>query len=246
MPFSNTRGEGFENKLIGILAQDMGVSVDWVWWAQRRGFARHTVGESRCDLWPGVAQGIESMSTSRPYYRSTYVFVTRASRPLQGLALDDPRLKKLLIGVQLIGYDATNTPPALALAERGLTANVRGYMIFGDYRRPAPTAAIVEAVVKGAIDVAIVWGPVAGYFARDAATPLRIEPVPNDREWKMDYEISVGVRRGARGLKERIDAALVAQKPAIDALLRQYRVPRLPQTLTVSVPPHPSPVLRDP
>jgi mxaJ protein len=246
LPFSNKRGEGFENKLIAILAHDLGMSVHWVWWAQRRGFARHTVGESRCDLWPGVVQGIETMSTTRPYYRSTYVFVTRASRPLHGLSLDDPRLKKTLIGVELIGYDATNTPPALALAEHGLTQNIRGYMVFGDYSHHNPTAEIVEAVAKGKLDVAIVWGPVAGYFARGAAAPLRLEPVPNDREWKMDYEISVGVRRGARGLKGRIDAALVAEKPAIDALLKQYRIPRLPQTLTVAVPPHPSPLPRDP
>jgi mxaJ protein len=244
LPFSDARGEGFENKLVGILARDLGVRVEWVWWAQRRGFARHTVGEARCDIWPGVAQGIETMSTSRPYYRSSYVFVTRAARGLQGLSLDDPRLKRLVIGVELVGYDAINTPPALALAERGLTQNIRGFMVFGDYRRHAPTAAIVEAVAKGTIDVAIVWGPVAGFFAQRTAAPLRLESVPDDRQWKMEYEISVGIRRGARGLKERIDAALAAEQPAIDALLSEYRVPRLPSPLAVSVSPHPPPPLR--
>ena len=247
MPFSNMHGEGFENKLIGLLAKDLGMGVRWVWWAQRRGFARHTVGESRCDLWPGVVQGIQTMSTSRPYYRSTYVFVTRASRPLHGLSLDDPRLKKLLIGVELIGYDATNTPPAFALAEHGLTQNIRGYMVFGDYSRNDPTAEIIEAVDKGTIDVAIVWGPIGGYFSQKGVAPLRVEPVPNDREWKMDYEISVGIRRGEHELQERIDSALAAERPAIDALLSEYRVPRLPQPLTVSVSPHPSPqLLRNP
>jgi mxaJ protein len=235
LPFSNQRGEGFENKLVGILAKDLKASVEWVWWAQRRGFARNTLGQSRCDLWPGVASGIETMGTSRPYYRSTYVFVTRAARGLQGLSLDDARLKKLMIGVELVGYDGNNTPPALALAERGLTENVRGFMIFGDYRRHAPAAAIIDAVARGAVDVAVVWGPLAGYFARHAAVPLRLEPVPPDREWKMDYDISVGIRRGVPGLEERIDAALAAEKPAIDALLREYRVPRLPQSVEVAV-----------
>jgi mxaJ protein len=235
LPFSNQRGEGFENRLVGILAADLKVSVQWVWWAQRRGFARNTLGQSRCDLWPGVATGVETMSTSRPYYRSSYVFVTRAARALQGLSLDDPRLKKLVIGVEMVGYDGINTPPALALAERGLTENVRGFMIFGDYRRRAPTAAIIDAVAKGAVDVAVVWGPMAGYFARSAGAALRLEAVPPDREWKMDYDISVGVRRGMPGLEERIDAALAAEKPAIDALLREYRVPRLPESVEVGV-----------
>jgi mxaJ protein len=246
LPFSNMRGQGFENKLVDILATDLGMRVEWVWWAQRRGFARHTVGEARCDLWPGVAQGIETMSTSRPYYHSSYVFVTRASRDLRGLSLDDPRLRRLVIGVELVGYDAINTPPALALAERGLTQNIRGFMVFGDYRRHAPTAAIVEAVVKGSIDTAIVWGPVAGYFAHGAAVPLRLEPVPDDRQWKMEYGISVGIRRGVPALKERIDAALVAEQTAIDTLLSEYRVPRLPQPLAVSVSPHPPPALQGP
>jgi mxaJ protein len=227
MPFSNQAGEGFENKLVSLLAKDLHAQIEYVWWAQRRGFARNTLAQSRCDLWPGVASGIGTMSTSRPYYRSTYVFLTRVDRNLKGLTLDDPRLRALTIGVQLIGYDGINTPPAQALADRGLTGSVRGFMLFGDYGRPNPPAAIVNAVADGSIDVALVWGPLAGYFARHEATALQLEPIANDAAWGMTYDVSVGVRRDANNLRDRIDAALAAERPAIGRLLANYGVPVL-------------------
>lgn len=229
LPFSNREGQGFENKLVAILAKDLHTSVQYVWWAQRRGFARNTVAQARCDMWPGVAQGVKTMKTSRPYYRSTYVFVTRAASDLRGLSLDDPRLRRLIIGVEMVGYDGVNTPPAHALAQRGLTQNIRGYMLYGDYSQPNPPAAIINAVANGSIDVALVWGPLAGYFSRHAAVPLRLQPVASDHEWRMAYDISVGVRRDEAELQQRIDAALETEKPAIDALLRKYQVPQIPQ-----------------
>jgi mxaJ protein len=235
LPFSNRQEQGFENKLVAILARDLHERVEYVWWAQRRGFARHTVAQLKCDLWPGVASGIETMSTSRPYYRSTYVFATRASRSLAGLTLDDPRLRKLTVGVQLIGYDGINTPPAQALADRGLTQNVRGFMLYGDYRQPNPQAAIVQAVADGSIDVALVWGPVAGYFGRRAAVPLRLEPVRDDVTWKMSYEVSVGVSRSAPGLQQQVNAALAAEESAIAKLLASYHVPLLASSSAVSL-----------
>jgi mxaJ protein len=225
LPFSNSRGEGFENRLVEMLAKDLHTKVEYVWWAQRRGFARHTLAEARCDLWPGVATGLDNMATSRPYYRSTYVFVTQSSRGLTGLTLDDPRLRSLSIGVQLIGYDGINTPPAQALAERGLTQNVRGFMLYGDYRQPNPPAAIVEAVAAGKIDVALVWGPVAGFFAHRASVPLRLEPVGKDPRWQMSYDVSIGVRPADQGLRRKVDGALQAEQASIQSLLRAYRVP---------------------
>jgi mxaJ protein len=228
LPFSNREGQGFENRLVAMLAKDMHVNVAYVWWAQRRAFARHTVTQARCDLWPGVASGVKGMDTSEPYYRSSYVFMTRASRNLQGLTLDDPRLRQLIIGVQMIGFESTNTPPAQALAERGLTQNVRGFMLFGDYGKPNPAAAIVTAVAAGDIDVALVWGPVAGYFARQAAVPMHLEPVADDPTWKMSYAVAIGVRRGEQRLLQRVNAILAAEHPAIDSLLHAYRVPLLP------------------
>ena len=142
LPFSNRASEGFENKLAAMIAADLHAKLDYVWWAQRRGYVRNTLGESKCDFWPGIASNVEMVATTRPYYRSTYMFVSRADGNLKGLTLDDPRLKRLRIGVQMVGNDASNTPPAHALAERGVVANVRGYMLYGDYRRPNPPAAI--------------------------------------------------------------------------------------------------------
>jgi mxaJ protein len=228
LPFSNRAGEGFENKIVGLVARDMGAKISYVWWAQRRGFARNTLNEGKCDVWPGVASGVDKMATTRPYYRSTYVFVTRAGSALQGLTLDDARLKSLIIGVQMIGNDAMNTPPAHSLARRGLVENVRGYMLYGDYQEPNPPAAIVDAVAAGEIDVALVWGPLAGFFANRSAIPLRLEPVTpqlDDAAWPMVYGISMGVRRDNLELCRRIDAILDKEKPAIDALLRLYHVP---------------------
>ncbi len=170
------------------------------------------------------------MTTTQPYYRSSYVFVTRADKALQGLTLDDERLRSLTIGVQMIGDNASNTPPAHALARRGLTRNVRGFMLYGDYSQPNPPATIVQAVANGDIDVALVWGPLAGYFAERAGIPLRLEPVTpafDAGQWPMTFGISVGVRRDKPALREQIDALLQQEKRAIHALLRDYHVPTL-------------------
>jgi mxaJ protein len=228
LPFSNRAGQGFENKLAQLLARDMGTRVEYVWWAQRRGYVRSTLNEARCDLWPGVASGVNMVLTTQPYYRSTYVFVTRADRRISGLSLDDARLKSLSIGVQMVGNDATNTPPAYALARRGIIDNVRGYMLYGNYAHPNPSAAIIAAVAHGQIDVAVVWGPLAGYFAARSATPLRLEPVipsSDGAQWPMVYNISVGVRSGNPELRSALDHILERQKAQIDALLRAYHVP---------------------
>jgi mxaJ protein len=228
MPFSNEARQGFENKLADMIASDLHAKLKYVWWAQRRGFARNTLNEAKCDFWPGVASGIETMATSRPYYRSTYVFVSRESDALWGLTLDDPRLRKLKIGVQMIGDDASNTPPAHALASRGIVANVRGYMLYGDYAQPNPPAQILRAVERGELDVAIVWGPLGGFFAKRSAVPLRIEPVTPwfaDAQWPMQFDISVGVRKDNQKLLKDIDRALARRAADIRKLLTAYRVP---------------------
>src|SRR5437868_9652847 len=128
LPFSNRAGEGFENRLAELIAREQHARLDYVWWAQRRGYVRNTLNAGQCDLWPGVASTLEMLATSRPYYRSSYMFVTRARDALNGLTLDDPRLRRLRLGVQMVGDDGSNTPPAHALARRNITANVHGYM----------------------------------------------------------------------------------------------------------------------
>jgi mxaJ protein len=228
LPFSNRAGEGFENKLAAMIAADLHAKLDYVWWAQRRGYVRNTLGESKCDFWPGIASNVEMVATTRPYYRSTYMFVSRADAGLNGLTLDDPRLKRVRIGVQMVGNDASNTPPAHALATRGVITNVRGYMLYGDYRRPNPPAAIIEAVEHGDVDVALVWGPLAGYFAAKSPVELRLEPVTPwfaDQQWPMQFDVSVGVQKDDQRLLKAIDRVLVRRKRDIDRLLASYHVP---------------------
>ncbi len=229
LPFSNRAQRGFENKLAALIARDLQARIRYVWWAQRRGYLRNTLTEAKCDLWPGVAAGIDRVATSRPYYRSTYVFVSRDADPLAKLTLDDPRLAAASIGVQMIGNDANNSPPAHAIAHRGLVNNVRGYMLYGDYRQPNPPAAIVEAVAHGEIDVALVWGPLAGYFAHQSAIKLRIEPIvpAEDPPWPMQFDIAMGVRPADSVLLGRINSILERERPAIRRLLASYHVPEI-------------------
>lgn len=232
LPFSNAQSQGFENKIVDLIAKDLNATVKYTWWAQRRGFIRNTLYAATCDLWPGVAAQGEMAAPTQPYYRSTYVFLTRADRHLNIRSFDDPKLRRLKIGVQMVGYDAQNTPPAHALARRGITRNVRGFLVFGDYRTPNPPAAIVDAVANGSIDVGLVWGPLAGYFAAKESVPLTVTPVQPERDGRrfpMTFAISMGIRRGDNLLAREIDNELTRRKSQIDAILAAYHVPRLPE-----------------
>ena len=228
LPFSNRAGQGFENKLAKMIASDLHAKLQYVWWAQRRGYVRNTLNDAKCDFWPGIGSNVEMAATSRPYYRSTYVFVSRVSDKLARLTLDDPRLRKLRIGVQMVGDDFSNTPPAHALTRRGIVGNIRGYMLYGDYRQPSPSSEIVRAVERGDVEVALVWGPLAGYFAARSPVPLRLEPVTpwmDDMQWPMQFDVSVGVRRDNQRLLKEIDAVLDRRSGDIRRLLEAYHVP---------------------
>jgi len=228
LPFSNERGEGFENKIAELIAQELDAKISYTWWAERRGFIRNTLNAGACDLVPGTANGIQTLRTTRPYYRSGFAFVTRADGP-QIFSLDDPALRQMKIGIQLIGEDGSNPPPAEALARRGLIDNVRGYSVYGDYRDDAPASAIVDAVAKGDIDAAIVWGPVAGYFASREPVPLRVTlvtPQNDGPRLPMVFDIDMGVRRDDPQLRDEINGALARLQPRIDAVLASYNVPR--------------------
>ncbi len=228
LPFSNERGEGFENKIVELIAHELGDSVSYTWWAERRGFIRNTLNAGSCDVVPGTTNGIEMLRTTRPYYRSGFAFVTRADQPAVS-SFDDPRLRKLKIGIQLVGQDGSNPPPAEALGRRGLVDNVRGYSVYGDYRDETPASAVIDAVAKGDIDVAIVWGPVAGYFARREDVPLRVtlvNPQNDGPRLPMVFDINMGVRKDDPELRDEINAALAKLQPQIDAILASYSVPR--------------------
>jgi mxaJ protein len=229
LPFSNQKLEGFENRLAEIVARDLGASVRYTWWAQRRGFFRNTLKAGTCDVVLGVPASLEMVAPTRPYYRSTYVFVYRKDRGIDIRSFDDPILKKLRIGVQVAGDDGANMPPVHALAARGIIDNVTGYTLYGDYTQPNPPARILDAVAAGEVDVAVVWGPLAGYFAPRQPVPLVLVPVAPQIDLPFlpfVYDIAVGVRRGDERLRGEIDGVLERRRPQIERLLDQYGVPR--------------------
>ena len=203
--------------------------MSYTWWAQRRGFIRNTLQAGLCDLIPGVPYAVDMLRTTAPYYRSTYVFVSRADDP-DVTSFDDPRLRELRIGVQLIGDDGANSPPVHALGRRGIVGKLRGYSVYGDYTLPNPPSRIIDAVASGDVDVAVAWGPLAGYFAAAAAgglahraggTPHR----PADAADDLRHLDGRAARR--RGPSRRARRALAKHRPEIDAILAEYGVPRV-------------------
>jgi mxaJ protein len=228
LPFSNQAQQGFENKLAELLARDRGARLEYEWWAQRRGFVRNTLGKDACDIVIGVPANYDPTLTTRPYYRSSYVFVSRHDRHLGLGSLDDPRLPALRIGVQMIGDDFNNSPPAHALTNRGMVRNVVGYSVFGDYARPSPLATIVDAVDRGDVDAAVVWGPAAGYFARDKALDLAaVTPRQDSPTLPFVFDIAMGVRRGDAALRDELNEFIARRATDINRVLDDYNVPRV-------------------
>lgn len=226
LPFSNRRLEGFENQLAALVARDLGERVAYTWWPQRRGFVRRTLEAGRCDVVMGVPSNMPGTLTTRPYYRSTYVFVTRAGSHAGPRSFDDPVLRRLRIGVHFTG--GGNPPPATALARRGLARNIASYSIYGDYRQAAPPARLIEAVAQGAVDVAVAWGPLAGYFARRQDPPLRLTAAPpfDMRTGEpMTFAIAMAVRPRDRARRDALDRILARRAREIKALLTSYGVP---------------------
>jgi len=230
LPFSNQRGDGFENRLASLIARDLHARVEYTWWAQRRGFVRNTLKTGSCDVIMGVPATMDMVLRTAPYYRSTYVFVTRRNGGVAVRSFDDPVLRRVRVGVQLIGDDGANTPPAHALARRGIVRNVHGYPVYGDYTTDSPPSRIVDAVARGEIDVAIAWGPMAGYWARRSTVPLTVTPVQPQVDGPsvpFVFDIALGLRRGDTTFRASLDSILTRRHAEIDRLLEQYGVPRL-------------------
>lgn len=227
MPFSNQQREGFENKIAALIARDLKRPVSYFWAPQRRGFIRNTLTAGRCDVVMGVPARFERVRSTQPYYRSTYVFVSRQMRdPIR--SFDDPRLKQLTVGIQITGDDYNNPPAAQALAARHIVDRVRGYPVYGDYSKAEPQREIVDAVAAGTIDLAVVWGPVGGYFARREPVPMTVAPVnasPDDQTLRFGFDIAIGVRRDDVALQRAIDGVLVRRRTEISRMLTAYGVP---------------------
>jgi quinoprotein dehydrogenase-associated probable ABC transporter substrate-binding protein len=237
LPFSNSAEAGFENKLAAMLAEALGRSLSYTWWAQRRGFIRNTLRADKCDLVIGVPSGYELVETTKSYYRSTYVFVSRQAEHLDLSSLLDPRLRHLVIGVHLVGDDGSNPPPAQALGQLGIVDNVRGYSIYGDYRQADPPARLIEAVEHGEIDVAAAWGPLGGYFAERSKLPLTVTPIQDDARFtpqQFQFAIAMGVRKGDHALRDQLNVFIDEHRSDIAALLRSYGVPLVDAPVTAS------------
>jgi mxaJ protein len=226
LPYSQQDESGFENRIAAIVADELRASLQYEWQPLRRGFVRKTMGAGRCDVFIGVPAGLERVLTTRPYYRSSYVFVWRHGDDAPH-SFDDAHIADKRIGVQLIGNDLAAAPPGHALAIAGAVNNVVGYTIFGD----GPAARrMIDALAAHQIDSALLWGPQAGYFARHAALPMDIEiarpPAALQQKAPFEFAIAMGVARGNAALRDELDGVLQRRRADIDAVLAQYSVPR--------------------
>jgi mxaJ protein len=227
LPFSNQQQQGFENRIADLLARDLGTTVEYTWWAQRRGFLRNTLNAGLCDVVIGLPHDVDMAKTTQPYYRSFYVFLTRKARGLHIQSFDDAALRQLRVGVQVIGDDGANSPPAHALSRRGIVNNLIGYSVYGDYATNSPPSRIVSAVAKGEVDVAAVWGPLAGYFAAQQREPLEIVPVrpQMDAGLPQAFDLSMAVRRNDTARLAVLNAFLQRRHADINRILDTYHVP---------------------
>jgi mxaJ protein len=229
LPATDDKLEGFDNKIAALMAKDLGDSVTYSWWPTRRGFVRNTLSASDCDVVFGVPKGYDLVLPTKPYYRAAYVAVTRSDRHLKIASLDDTVVKSLKIGVTQFGDDYTNTPPAQALGARGINRTVVGFTSF--YSAENRPGDIINAVAKGQIDMALAWGPLAGYFAKHSTVPLDLTVLPDtDRAtgFPFVYELTLGVRRADRGLRDTLNMLIDRHHADIDAILHDYGVPVLP------------------
>jgi mxaJ protein len=228
LPFSNQRREGFENRIAVLVAGELHRPLDYFWLPQRRGFIRNSLNAGRCDVVIGVPAHYGLLQPTRTYYRSSYAFVSRRDRHLHIDSFDSGALRALTIGIQISGDDYNNPPAAQALAVRHIIENVRGFPIYGDYSRPDPQREIVDAVADGRVDVAVVWGPLAGYYASREPRPLTVTPMATERDGPVSalaFDIAMGVRRDDRALKTALDDVIGRRGSTIRQILRSYGVP---------------------
>jgi quinoprotein dehydrogenase-associated probable ABC transporter substrate-binding protein len=224
MPFSNDKGEGFENKIAEIISADLKVPVEYTWFPQATGFIRQTLFAKRCDVVMGYAQGDDLVLNTNPYYRSTYALVLRKGGGLDGVdSLADPRLKGRHIGV------TAGTPPASIMAELGLIQNAKPYPLVVDRRYDSPGERMLGDIKSGDIDAGVLWGPIAGYFAPKAGGELVVVPLVKEVATgpRMAYRITFGVRHQEDDWKRELNVLIAKHQGDIDAVLLAFGVPLL-------------------
>jgi mxaJ protein len=225
LPYSSQELKGFENKIADIVAQELGGHVEYFWWPYQRGLVRHTLQVDQCDLMIAIPTGFDPVLWTKPYFRSGYVLAYRSDRKLGLRSLAEPALKTLKIGVHI------NTPPYDALGNRGLAENIVNYRLFFDPQDPDPShhpEQLLQDVLSGAIDVALAWGPLVGYFAKQHPSSLEVALLDDEASESMSFDFSMGVRKGNGELKTRLEAVLDRRGADIRKILEDYGVPLLP------------------
>lgn len=221
LPYSNQKGEGFENKIAEVLAKDLGKELSYEFWLDRQGYLRNTINAQRCDVIIGMGSDVDSLRTSKPYYRSGYVFVYRKSSNYNIKDWDAEDLKKGFIGI--VG----ESPPTIPLRDHDLMANARPYRLQRDLN--LSPGHMIDDLVAGKIDVAIIWGPIGGYYAKQSKEPLVVVPVPEYKsvnvKGKEEWNISVAVRKKDKDRMEMIQGALDRNQAKILKILDDYGIP---------------------
>jgi quinoprotein dehydrogenase-associated probable ABC transporter substrate-binding protein len=239
LPYSNDQKQGFENQLAALIGKDLNMQVTYFWFPQREAFFKKTLNSGVCDVVMGVPAGFDEADTTRPYYRSTYVFISRRDRHLHITSFDDPRLRTLKIGVHILGEQDDSLPPVHAFTSRGIVRNLVGFSIFGNLNEKNPPADLIKAVADGEVDVAVAWGPLAGYFIRQSRVPLEITPIDGDPtlpNLPFHFDIAIGVREGDQALKQSLDAELVRRRAAIHTILNSYGIPQFDEAAATGSP----------
>ncbi len=223
LPFSNEKGEGFENKLAELFAEKLQKKLDYMYFPQAAGFVRMTLVAHRCDVIMGFPQGDDLVQGTNPYYRTAYALVAKQGSGLdQVAALEDQRLKGKHIGI------VAGTPPATNMAAYGLMTNAKSYPLMIDTRFDSSTVAMINDLMSGEIDAGVLWGPMAGYYARRANPPLHVTPLVKETSGpRLAYRIGMGVRPADQNWKRLLNRLIQENQPAINKILLDFGVPLL-------------------
>src|ERR1700693_1610582 len=226
LPFSNDKGEGFENKLAELLAAKLGKKLSYTYFPQATGFVRMTLGSYRCDIIMGFPQGDDQAQVTVPYYRTTYALITKPGSGLEDVtSIGDPKLKDKRIGV------VAKTPPSTNMAMNGLLAHAKSYPLFIDTRADSSAQAMMDDLARGDIDCVILWGPMAGYYARQANPPMTVVPLTKETTGpQMTYRIGMAVRATDQEWKRTLNRLIMENQAEINKLLISYNIPILDET----------------
>ena len=222
LPYSNRALQGFENRIVDLVAEKLGLEVRYTWFPQSIGFVRNTLRVRDCDLISGITTTSEKVQNTNPYYHSVYTMVYRKDSGIDATTMSDPQLHVLRLGV------VAGTPPVDVIVQLGLLGNIRPYHLVADTRRQKPARQAILDVANGVTDVAFIWGPIAAYYAAEAEHELVLVPLVNeDQKVRLNFRVSMAVRYNEADWKHEINRVLRELQPDIDAILREYGVPLL-------------------